>query len=104
VSYRLGPNAADGLNVARRTLGSRLADVEQMIEFFQPFDTQTMEQWATVHQVWADQRRRGVLPVRESVLTDVLAWKGGKRGFDERSITRTLHAMEQAGMVELANK
>ena len=100
-TYRSGPRIETARGVAMRTIGDRLPEVEALLRFFDPFDTLTMEQWATVHQVWDDRRAQRRPLTAAGIVADVLAWKGGKRGFDRWTVPGVLDRMVRAGMIEL---
>ncbi len=101
VRYRPGRKAAEADGVALRFLSDRLADVEALVTFFRPFDWLTIEQWATVHQVWRQRREQGQPLTKSAILDEVLAWKPSRSGFDRRSIAQVIDAMIEHGFVAL---
>lgn len=100
-TYLPGPAAPKAAEVARVALGNLLPEAEALLAQFRPFDTLKMEQWATVHQVWDERRMQGKPPTYAGVVSGVLSWKEGKRGFDERSLARVIDEMTRAGMIAL---
>jgi hypothetical protein len=99
VSYRTGPDSAEGIAVARAALGDWLAEVQALVNFYKAFDTLAMEQWATVHQVWADRELHAQALTKDAIAADVLAWKPGRRGFDGPAVARVIHEMIRASMI-----
>ncbi len=100
-TYAPGRQAGEAANLARQRLGRDLARVEELLAFFRPFDSQRIEQWATIHQVWRDRRVQGEGTTADALVADVRAWKPDKRGFDEAGIRREVDAMAREGMIRL---
>ena len=101
-TYAAGRQIGAAANLARQRLGHDLARVEQLLDFFRPFDSQRIEQWATIHQVWRDRRARDEMATADTLVADVRAWKPDKRGFDEAAMRREIDAMVQQEMITLS--
>jgi hypothetical protein len=100
-TYRLGRSSGDAEKVAKAAISDRMADAESLLEFFRPFTTRRMEQWATVHQVWKEARDRGDLYARDEIVAEALAWKPNQPGFDRRSIEQVISEMVQLSFIRL---
>lgn len=100
-NYAAGRQAGEAANLARQRLGQHLARVEELLAFFRPFDSQRIEQWATIHQVCRDRRAGGEGATPDALVADVRAWKPDKRGFDEATIGKEVAAMVREGLITL---
>ncbi len=99
-SYRLGPNAAAGIEIAAKVLGDRMQQAEDILRYMDGDRTLDLEQQATVHKVWDDLKAAGMTANQEAVVRGVQAWKPDRKGFTSGEIRIALKDLSNRGLLK----
>lgn len=83
----------------REVFGEQAAQIDRIIEFFLPMDTEQAEIVATLYAVWNDQLAGGATPTDDAIVDWFYAWDSSKRRIARGRLLFALGWMRENGLL-----